>query len=178
MKTTILSLAAVTLMSGAALAAGSDSTTPPKPTETTTVCQDGQIFDAATKTCLDSKADLFDDTNRYEAAREMAYAGQYTEALTVLASAENASDPRILNYKGFVNRKLGHSDLAMAYYTAALKVDPDYILARSYMGQGLVAEGDFVGARNQLIEIRARGGEGSWAEASLEQALMGQVSDW
>lgn len=178
MKTTILTIAAATLISGAALAAGSDSTTPPKPTETTKVCQDGQIFDAKTKTCLDSKADLFDDTNRYEAAREMAYAGQYRDALTVLASAENPSDPRILNYKGFVNRKLGNSQVAMAYYAEALAINPDYILARSYMGQGLVAEGDFVGARNQLVEIRARGGEGTWAEASLEKALMGQVSDW
>lgn len=178
MKTTFLTIAAATLISGAAFAAGSDSTTPPKPTETTKVCQNGQIYDANTKSCLDSKVDLFDDTNRYDAAREMAYAGKYSEALTVLASAENASDPRILNYKGFVNRKLGNSRVAMAYYAEALDINPDYILARSYMGQGLVAEGDFVGARNQLVEIRARGGEGSWAEASLEQALMGQVSDW
>lgn len=178
MKTTFITFAAATLISGAAFAAGSDSSEPPKPTETTTVCADGQIYDADSKTCLDSKAEVFDDTNRYDAAREMAYAGQYKEALSVLAWAENPNDPRILNYKGFVNRKTGNGQIAMAYYSEALAIDPDYILARSYMGQGLVAEGDYVGARNQLLEIRARGGEGTWAEASLEKALMGEVSDW
>ena len=80
-KTSILTFVTATMIGGAGFAAGSDSTVPPKPTETTEICSSGQIFDATTKTCLDAKAEVFDDDARYHAAREMAYAGQYTQAL-------------------------------------------------------------------------------------------------
>ena len=53
----------------------------------------------------------------------------------------------------------------------ALAQNPDNLLARSYMGQGLVLEGDWVGAKRQYDEIIARGGRGTWAEASLRDAI-------
>jgi hypothetical protein len=39
------------------------------------------------------------------------------------------------------------------------------------MGQGLVEQGYLVEARAQLLEIRARGGAGTWAEHALQSAI-------
>ena len=177
--TRILPISAVLLaLAAPAFAAGSDSTTPPTSTSTTTKCEKGQVFDDKTQKCLDAKSESVTDDDRYHAARELAYNGKYDRALEVLASAENQEDPRILNYYGFTNRKLGNSDEAMEFYQAALAVDPDYILARSYMGQGLAAAGDLAGATEQLEEIALRGGRDSWAYESLMRAIGGVAVDY
>lgn len=178
LKTAYLSVAITVAISGASLAAGSDDTSPPTPSETTTQCEEGQVFDATSKTCLDAKAELFDDDTLYAAARELAYDGQYENAQTVLAAAADQSDPRILTYYGFTNRKMGNTKEAERYYNAALAIDPDYILARSYMGQGMIAEGDVAGAKAQLREIEKRGGGQTWAYAALSRALTGENTDY
>jgi Flp pilus assembly protein TadD len=174
---TTLSAAAV-LTAQMALAVGSDDSAPPKPTETTMDCTDGQVWDEAKQVCADPKESRLDDDIRYGAARELAYDGQYENALKVLAAADNPQDPRILNYKGFTTRKLGDIDGAMKFYRAALALDPDYILARSYMGQALVEMGDLVGARAQLLEIRDRNGRDTWAYAALEKSLLGEITGY
>ncbi|SIO31773.1 tetratricopeptide repeat protein [Vannielia litorea] len=177
--TRILPLSAVLLaMAAPVLAAGGDSTTPPTTTSTTTKCEKGQVFDEKTAKCLDAKSEAVTDDDRYEAARELAYNGKYDRALLVLATAENQNDPRILNYKGFTHRKMGDTETAMGFYQAALNVDPDYILARSYMGQGLAAAGDLAGATEQLEEIALRGGQDTWAYASLMNAIGGVAVDY
>jgi tetratricopeptide (TPR) repeat protein len=169
---------AATTIATTSFAAGSDSTQPPVKTETTQLCKDGQVFDDKTQKCLDVEGAALTDDQIYTAARELAYDGQYDNALHVLAAAENQNDPRILNYKGFANRKAGRVAEGMKYYQAALTIDPDYILARSYMGQALIADGKTDAARAQLAEIAARGGADTWAYASLEQALAGNATDW
>jgi tetratricopeptide (TPR) repeat protein len=169
---------AATSIATFSFAAGSDSTEPPVKTETTQVCKDGQVWDKKTKSCLQVQGGLLSDDEIYTAARELAYDGQYDNALKVLDVAANPSDPRILNYKGFANRKAGRIAEGMVFYQAALAIDPDYILARSYMGQALIADGDVDGAKAQLTEISARGGEETWAYAALEKALSGEATDW
>ncbi|CAN0605818.1 unnamed protein product, partial [Ectocarpus sp. 12 AP-2014] len=78
-----LSLAAVlTIAPMMALAVGGDDETPPTPTETMTECADGQIFDDTTQACVDATDDnAFNDDARYDAVRELAYAGAYERAL-------------------------------------------------------------------------------------------------
>jgi tetratricopeptide (TPR) repeat protein len=161
--------------SAPAFAAGeaSDGTKPPPKTETTTKCADGKIWDKKRKECVVPKKSSFNDDDLYKAAREFAYAGQYDNALTVLHLAKNQDDPRILNYLGYANRKAGRMELGMSYYRKALQADENYILARSYMGQALMEQGDVQGARVQLVEIRDRGGENTWAYRSLLQTLNG-----
>jgi Tfp pilus assembly protein PilF len=78
---------------------------------------------------------------------------------------------RVLTYMGFAHRKAGRADLGMEHYAHALDVNPDNILARSYLGQMLVEMGEIAAARRQLDEIRTRGGAGTWAEASLARAV-------
>jgi tetratricopeptide (TPR) repeat protein len=179
MKTlTILTTLAMFSFAAMGLAAGSDDTKPPVKTETTKECKRGKIWDEKKAKCVNPVQGSLSDDALFKAARELAYDGQYENALKVLAVAEDQNDPRILNYKGFANRKAGRMEEGMAYYQAALAIDPDYILARSYMGQALVSEGDFLGARYQLLEIEARGGRETWAYASLEKALLGEETTW
>ena len=154
-----------------AFAVGSDDFTPPKKTKTTTECTDGQIFDETTKTCVDAKESSLNDDALYQAVREFAYAGQFDAAKRAMDAMSNQQDDRVLTYRGFVNRKLGNAELAMQFYTAALTQNPDNLLARSYMGQGLAKAGNMPAARIQLAEIRARGGQGTWAETALDRAI-------
>ena len=159
------------------LAAGSESdeTAPPPKSKTTTECTGGKVWDKDKKECVKPNESGFNDDQLFQAAREFAYAGQYENAITVLKLARDQNDPRILNYLGYSNRKAGRMELGMSYYRKALQHDENYILARSYMGQALLEQGDVQGARVQLVEIRDRGGENTWAYRSLLQSLKGHV---
>ena len=170
MKLTTLATLAL-LTPGLAFAAGSGSSTPPKTTQTASDCKAGEVFDTKTNTCVDSQSKLFDDDTRYEAVRELAYAGQYDRALLVLSSMTEQNSSRVETYRGFIARKQGDMDAAMVHYARALEIDADNILARSYMGQAFVTLGDTASAQTQLTEIRTRGGRNTWAEASLALAL-------
>lgn len=166
---------AFTLPVSAAFAAGSSESEPPKKTKTTMECTDGQVWNEEEKKCLDAESSLLNDDARYKAARELAYAGRYQQAQTVLAAMSDQSDTRVLTYYGFTHRRAGNVDLGMAYYNKALQADPNNLLARSYMGQGLVEQGNKAAAQMQLVEINARGGKGTWPELALANALVSGV---
>jgi tetratricopeptide (TPR) repeat protein len=157
--------AALALPFGAAHAAGGgNETAPTKPK-----CEKGFVYDKKTKKCLQTDSSIDTDT-LYENVRQLAYAGRYDDAQDVLAAMPQ-NDDRTLTYLGFTNRKMGRTGLAMDYYKQALAANPANVLARSYMGQGLVEEGKVAEAIAQLREIRAHGGAGTWAEASLRKAI-------
>lgn len=171
-------------------AAGGGSDAPPKKTETTQNCfQERQwdpeikkyvrysakvngVWDAKIGKCVrPDKTSYLDSDTLYGAVRELAYAGRYDEAIQVLDNMPDQASDEVLTYRGFTARKLGDVELANVYYQQAIDANPDNILARSYMGQGLVSAGDSVAALAQLREIQARGGSGTWAEASLRSAI-------
>jgi Flp pilus assembly protein TadD len=158
-----------------AVATQTDNTQPPAKTETTTKCKDGQVWDKAKEKCVDPKKSELDDNTLYNAARELAYAHQYENALTVLSAMKEQDSPRVLNYKGFNNRKAGRMEIGMRYYKQALAIDPNFILARSYMGMAYVEQGDFKDAGAQLIEIRDRGGKDTWAYRALKDTINGKT---
>jgi tetratricopeptide (TPR) repeat protein len=172
---TLLAIGLSVAFSTAALAAGSqsDETQPPEKTKTTTECKNGQVWDKVKEKCVDAKKSSLDDDTLYTAARELAYDGQYDNAITLLNLISNQNDPKVLNYLGYANRKAGRFDVGMKYYQQALAIDANFILTRSYMGQALLEQGNVQAARTQLIEIRDRGGENTWAYRALEQALGG-----
>ncbi|TCN32386.1 tetratricopeptide repeat protein [Sinorhizobium americanum] len=168
-----LSAFAASVASHAALAVGDDNSAPPKKTKTTTQCKDGKVWDAKRNRCVDAKrSDLSDDV-LFDAARELAYAGQYENAIKVLGAMNEQQSARVLNYLGYSNRKAGRMELGMQYYKRAIQADENYILARSYMGQALVEQGRVEEARAQLVEIRDRGSEGTWAYQALLESLGG-----
>ncbi len=170
---------ALLLASPAAFAEGSDSDDPPEPTETTTTCKGAQVWDKNKKACVDAREGRLDNDTLYRAAREIAWAGRPADALLVLDAMTEGDSDRVLTYRGFAHRKSGQWETGRAFYAAALDKNPDNLLARSYLGQGLLERGDFDGAFAQWEEIRARGGAGTWAETALLAALeTGTVSEY
>ena len=164
----------IVALPGLAFAAGSGSGSAPTSSGTTPTCANGQVWDKASEKCVDPSYKGLDQDTLYEAVRKMAYAGHYDEAQNVLRVMEESD--RTLTYWGFTYRKMGETELANAYYEKAIATNPDNILARSYMGQGLVTEGRVDDAIVQWREIKARGGEGTWAEASLRDAIQTGVT--
>lgn len=164
-------LLALTLCPTFAFAAGSPDPAPPKPTATTQRCAEGLVFDLATQTCLPPEQSTNDDQSRLDDVRALAYAGRYADALRVLDTMTDQSDDMVMTYRGFATRKAGDMGGGMAFYAQALAVNPDNLLARSYMGQALAEQGADDLALAQLTEIRMRGGRGTWAETSLASAI-------
>jgi len=107
----------------------------------------------------------------YKAVRELAYAGRYSEAIQVLDNMPDQESDQVLTYRGFTARKLGHVQLANIFYQRAIHANPNNLLARSYMAQGFVENGNKVSAIKQLREIQKRGGMGTWAETALRKAI-------
>jgi len=160
-------------LSQTARAAGEDNSSPPPATKTSSECKNGQVWDKKARKCVNAKESGLDDDTLFEAARELAYADQHENALKVLDAVKDQDSARVLNYRGYSNRKAGRLELGMDYYRRALQADENYILARSYMGQALVEQGLIEEAKMQLIEIRDRGGENSWAYRALLESLGG-----
>ena len=167
----IAATAALCLLPLAALAAGSDDTEPPPATQTSTECVKGQVWDEATKSCVDAESGLLDDDTRFRAVRELAWAGRPEDALIVLSAMTEGRTDRVLTYIGFASRKAGRMEEGLAAYDEALALNPDNLLCRSYLGQAYVELGKIELAQLQLDEIRARGGDGLWAETALESAI-------
>jgi tetratricopeptide (TPR) repeat protein len=154
-----------------AFAAGSDDTEPPAPTETTTECAKGEVWDEKTKACIKADEQSLNDDQRYGAVRELAYAGRADEALAILATMTEGDTPRVLTYQGFLLRQTGRIEEGIAAYERAIALDAGNILARSYYGQLLVQMNETEMAELQLAAIRMHGGGGTWAERSLATAI-------
>jgi Tetratricopeptide repeat len=122
-------------------------------------CKAGTVLDRRTRKCVVPRQGLLDDDSLYEAGRELAMAGRYGEAITVLTLAANKSDARILNYLGYSHRKQGRIMVGLGYYREALHNDPEYVPAREYMGEAYLQLGDIASARGQLTEIEKRCGK-------------------
>jgi tetratricopeptide (TPR) repeat protein len=167
----LLALAALIALAPVCARAVGPEDTPPKPTETTTQCEQGTVWDPDSRSCVAPGSALLDDEERYRAARELAHAGRHADTLSVLDAMSDQQDDGVLTYRGFATRKAGDMAAGMAFYRAALAANPDNLMARSYMGQALVEQGDIAAARAQLSQIRQRGGRGTWPEIALRLAL-------
>ncbi len=170
MVRTLLPLALVTTAT-AAFAVGSEDNSPPAPTPTTVTCEDGQVWDEETSTCVAIEQSSLSEELLRETARELAYADRSDDALALLAMSEAPEASEVLTLTAFAHGRAGDYETALPIYTAALTADPDNLLARAYMGLALIASGQTYAAEAQLREIRARGGYGSWPDRALSQGL-------
>lgn len=172
-------LAAFLALPASVHAVGFNDDDPPTPTPTTTQCPDGAVYDPETEECVVIEESRLDDDALYDAVRELAYAGRLGDALRAVRRMSDQTDTRVQTYLGFIARRQGDGARALIHYAAALEADPDNVLARSYLGQAHVAAGRMDMARQQLLEIRARGAEGSWPDRALAGAIeTGLLTDY
>ncbi|MGB3249118.1 MAG: hypothetical protein WBB13_08110 [Tabrizicola sp.] len=108
--------ATLALLPHVALAVGSDDSQPPTPTETTTKCEKGTVWDEKTKTCIKAEESSLNDDQRFGAVRELAYAGRYDEATAVLAAMREGETSRVMTYQGFLLRQTGRIEEGISAY--------------------------------------------------------------
>ena len=171
-KLLYLGVAAFLITSGSAtaFAAGGGSNAPAQPVLN---CKKGEVVKKVNnvKKCVKVESGILPDEDLYQQGRLLAKAGQYDWALQVLAAIQNQNDPRVLNYTGYSNRKAGRLEIGITYYRKALAIDPNFVLAREYLGEGYVAAGRVDLARIELGEIKNRAGVQSEEYHDLANAI-------
>ncbi len=175
----VLSLSGVFLLFSAAplLAIGDDdansgATKPPK-------CKSGYVYSKKKKRCVRQQSDLLERSDLVDYAWTLTYSGEHLRAIRLFQAAGINSDPRVLNGLGYSHRKLGHLVTGISYYQRALEIDPNYVLARSYLGEGYMLSGRTDLARRELAEIEARCGKQCREYVYLYQAIeTGSPNDW
>jgi tetratricopeptide (TPR) repeat protein len=120
---------------------------------TTKGCKSGQVWNKKTKKCVKAQSGILPDEELYQQGRALAKEARYDWAIEVLSTIQDQQDPRVLNYLGYSNRKAGRLDIGITYYSKALAIDPNFNLAREYLGEGYLAAGRVDLAMNQLAEI-------------------------
>ncbi|MFA5950167.1 MAG: tetratricopeptide repeat protein [Hyphomicrobium sp.] len=120
-------------------------------------CDAHQKGSAAWSACVGVAKAGISDTELFYAGYWLAKSGQYNEALQYLKLA-NIKDERVLTYIGFATRKLGDVDAALPLYRKALEINPNYSVARAYMGEAFLTKEQPEEARAQLAEIAQRCG--------------------
>ena len=133
-------------------------------------CPAGQTWSSSQGKCIKSSGFL-DDERLFDEGARLALGGRYEEAIEVLKASNSQNDPRVLNYLGYSYRKLGQLDKGIRYYAKALAIDPDYVRAREYLGEGYVSAGHLDKAREQLAEIEKRCGAGCEEYLQLAQVI-------
>jgi tetratricopeptide (TPR) repeat protein len=130
-----------------------------------------KVSGALVKKCVKVQSGVLPDDDLYEQGRILAKSGEYEWALQVLAAIQNQNDPRVLNMSGYSNRKAGRLEIGITYYRKALAIDPNFVLAREYLGEGYVAAGRIDLAKFELNEIKNRAGVNSEEYRDLSKAI-------
>ncbi|MDQ8699051.1 tetratricopeptide repeat protein [Hyphomicrobium sp. LHD-15] len=128
---------------------------------------------AAWMACVGQASTGMADEELFYAGYWLAKNGQYDKALGYLTLAQK-KDERVLTYIGFATRKLGLVDEAMPIYERALALNPDYAVARAYLGEAFLTKGQPEQARIQLSEIARRCG----ATCAPYADLKGHIEDY
>lgn len=136
-------------------------------------CKKGEVWSKTKKKCVKAESGILPDDDLYEQGRLLAKSGHYDWALDVLAAISNQNDPRVLNYTGYSHRKAGRLETGISYYRRALAIDPDFVLAREYLGEGYVAAGRIDLAQAELKQIEMRCGQTCEEYQDLSSAISG-----
>ncbi|MFN3548750.1 MAG: tetratricopeptide repeat protein [Mesorhizobium sp.] len=162
MRGATLAAVGLAISSAPVLAAGGETNTP--------TCPKGQVYNSAKQKC-EPKTSAVDPQSLFETGRALAYAGRYDEAIDTLKLAYDAKHPGVFNMLGYSYRKQGKMLVALGYYEEALRLDPDHVLTREYLGEAFLQMGDVASARQQLGEIEKRVGRASAEYAELARHI-------
>lgn len=147
-------------------------------------CRSGKAWSCSARKCVTKSSLNLSDDELYLEAVSLIEAGRYDEALAALLAITRRDDPKVLNYIGYSTRKLGDVDEGIAYYRKALALDPDYVRAREYLGEGYLQKGDLESAKRELREIYDRCGTDCREYRMLSEAIVHHLtgekpaSDW
>lgn len=115
-------------------------------------CPPGQVFDSGAAQCLTDVRRLT-DADRIANAKRLIDLERFAEARLLLDAVSQKNSARYFNYRGFVTRKLGDPEGALAYYRRALILDPYYAEAREYLGEAYLMLGRIAEAEAELVQI-------------------------
>jgi Flp pilus assembly protein TadD len=136
-------------------------------------CKKGEVWSEARQRCVKAQSGVLPDEELYQQGRALAREGNYDWAIEVLALVQNKEDPRVLNYTGYSHRKAGRLDIGITYYRKALAIDPNFNLAREYLGEGYIAAGRIDLAMNELAAIEKSCGTDCDEYRELSAAIAG-----
>jgi tetratricopeptide (TPR) repeat protein len=125
----------------------------------------------AWRRCIRANSSSFKDEDLYWAGVTFAKAGDYEGALEFLGRVESKNDARVLTMIGYSIRKQGRVEEGIGYYHRALALDPNYVEAREYLGEGYLQQGDLEKAKAELAEIGRRCGVTCETYAELEKQI-------
>ncbi|MEO6608323.1 MAG: tetratricopeptide repeat protein [Aestuariivirga sp.] len=181
-----LALLTVAVPALAAGGGGSGSNDVPKPTTSPKQlhCKPGEVVKTVhhtgkpdTKECVKVTGSNLSDPELYQQGWLLAKSGEYDWAITVLSAVSNQNDPDVLNMLGYSNRKAGRLELGISYYAKALEQRPNFVRAREYLGEGLVAAGRVDEAKLQLQEISKICGTECEEFEDLQKAIIGDTTE-
>lgn len=130
---------------------------------------------AGWQSCVGAARVSMSDDELFYAGYWLAKNGRYAEALTYLNIARN-KDARVLTYIGFATRKQGDVEAALPIYAAALAKDPDFVVARAYLGEAYLTKNEPARAQAELSEIASRCGTTCPAYVDLDQHIRAYVT--
>jgi len=143
------------------------------------MCKRGYIFSRKKRKCVRKYSELFSDSDLKVQGWTLAYAGNYQAAIDMFNMVANKKDEEALNGLGYSHRKSGQFTKGISFYKLALKINPNYVLAREYLGEGFVASGRIDLAKTQLSEIKNRCGTSCLEYVKLAQVIKtGSSSNW
>jgi tetratricopeptide (TPR) repeat protein len=120
-----------------------------------TACPRGQVYSQRSRQCVQARSEVLTDENLAEYAFALAKANRFDEALDTLNMVQNLQTPRVLNYRGYITRKLGRTEEGIGYYLQSVALDPNYTQVREYLGEAYVTQGKLDLANEQLQTIQA-----------------------
>ena len=168
-RLTIAALACLAALSAPVLAAGGGGGNDASPTAKD--CKKGEVWNKSKKKCVKVQSGILPDEDLYQQGRALARLGYYDWAIEVLAAVQNQRDPRVLNYTGYSHRKAGRLEIGITYYQQALAIDPNFNLAREYLGEGYLAAGRVDLAMNELSAIEKSCGTACEEYVTLSKAI-------
>ena len=143
------------------------------------MCKRGFIYSRKKRKCVRKYSELFQDSDLKVQGWTLAYAGKYKAAIDTFSLVANKKDEEALNGLGYSHRKSGQFEKGISFYKLALTINPNYVLAREYLGEGFVASGRLDLAQNQLTEIKNRCGTSCIEYVKLAQVIKtGTSTNW
>lgn len=142
----------------------SDSSTMP-------TCPRGQVYNQQSRRCVQARSELLNDDNLTDYAYALAEEARFDEALGTLDMVENPNTAKVLNYRGYITRKLGRTDEGIGYYLQSIALDPQYPQVREYLGEAYVTQGKLNLAHEQLQVIETLCGTACEEYQDLAQAI-------